>query len=297
MDQHFANAATRVLQRGTAVVATGNAATAVVDRWQLLDAGVDTNWDALRASCAPGLVFEDRQGFARLRGDRELMIASLRERAASGSRIERRLLGTAGERVAVLRMLWSGGPADGRFEIEYVTVIEVDESGLLTAAILFGADEARGAQREAWARWAAIDPTVAAMTTALGEVIDGWNARDPERLRAIFAEHLVVQDHRRTGAGRSEGREAYLQSVIALWELAPESRFEAGWCWLAIAPHAGVYTARRFGTLPDGGAFESDFLVVATVEDGRSTRVEIFEIDAADAALARFAALDPVDGC
>ena len=135
------------------------------------------------------------------------------------------------------------------------------------------------------------------MTTALGEVIDGWNARDAERLRAVFAEDLVAEDHRRTGTGRSEGREAYLQSVIALWELAPESRFEAGWGWLAIAPHAGAYTARRSGTLPDGGEFESDFLVVATVEGGRSTRVEIFEIDAADAALARFAALDPADGC
>ena len=161
-----------------AAIATGNAATAAFDRWQLIDAGNDPDWDALRASCAPGLVFEDRQGFARLAGDREMMIASLRERAASGARPERRLLGTAGERVAIVRMLWSGGPAEGRFEIEYISVTEVDESGLLTACILFGADDARAAQREAWARWAAIDPTVAAMTTALGEVIDSWNAGD-----------------------------------------------------------------------------------------------------------------------
>ena len=61
------------------------------------------------------------------------MIASLRERAASATQVESRLLGTAGERIAVLRMLWSGGPADGRFEIEYITVIEVDAAGLLTA--------------------------------------------------------------------------------------------------------------------------------------------------------------------
>ncbi len=222
-----------------------------------------------------------------------MMIASLRERAASGARPERRLLGTAGERIAIVRMLWSGGPAEGRFEIEYISVTEVDESGLLTACILFGADAARAAQREAWARWAAIDPTVAAMTTALGEVIDSWNAADAERLRAAFAEDLVVEDHRRTGTGRSEGREAYMRSVVALWELAPESRFDAGWHWLAIAPHAGVYTARRSGTLPDGGPFESDFLTVGTVKGGRSTRVEIFEIDAVDAALARFAELRP----
>ena len=29
------------------------------------------------------------------------------------------------------------------------------------AIILFGADDARAAQREAWARWAAIDPAAA----------------------------------------------------------------------------------------------------------------------------------------
>ena len=126
-----------------AAIATGNAATAVVDRWQLLDAGRDIDWEALRASCAPGLVFEDRQGFARLSGDRELMIASLRERAAGATRVERRLLGTAGERVAILGMLWSGGPPAGRFEIEYLAVTEVDESGLLTASILFAPDDAR----------------------------------------------------------------------------------------------------------------------------------------------------------
>jgi hypothetical protein len=39
----------------------------LADRWQLFDAGVETDWDELRASCAPEIVFEDRQGFAHVR--------------------------------------------------------------------------------------------------------------------------------------------------------------------------------------------------------------------------------------
>jgi hypothetical protein len=67
-------------------------------------------------------------------------------------------------------MLWSGGPSDGRFEIEYLSVVEVDEAGLVTAIVLFGADDARAAQREAWARWAAIDPAAGAVMAPLREL-------------------------------------------------------------------------------------------------------------------------------
>jgi ketosteroid isomerase-like protein len=276
-----------------AAIATGNAATAVVDRWDLLDAGANTDWDALRATCAPGMVFEDRRWFARLSGDRELMIAALRERAGSGARVAHRLTGTAGDRVAVLRMLWSGGPADGRFEIEHIAMMEADESGLLTAAVIFGADDPRGAQREAWARWAAIEPAAAAVTTAIGAQVDVFNAHDRFAYRAVFAEDLVVEDHRRAGMGRIDGADAYVQSLVALWELAPASRVDAGRFWPACDRHGAITDVRRTGTVPDGGEFESDYLTLYTVAHGRVTRIELFEIADLAAALARFAELRP----
>jgi len=64
--------------------------------------------------------------------------------------------------------------------------------------------------------------------------------------------------------------------------------------WLAIAPHGGVSVCRRSGTLPGGGEFVSDFLVVNIVERGVATRLELFEVDAAEAALARFDELSRV---
>jgi hypothetical protein len=252
------------------------------------------DWNAVRAACSSRFTWEDRRPIVGMSGDVELMIASARERLASGAHHERReVIGTAGDRVAVSRILWAGGPADGRFQVEFLAVNEIDADGLCTALIFFDPEDPRVAQREAWARWAVIDPTAAELTDSLGETIDAWNAEDPERLRATFAENLVVEDHRWTGTGRSEGREAYLRTVMALWELAPGTRFEAGWTWLARAPHGGVCVGQRSGTLPDGGEFVTDFLVVSVVERGLTTRAEIFEVEAADAALARFAELHP----
>jgi hypothetical protein len=270
-----------------------NAAARSMERfWAALDA---SDFDAGRTLFAPGFVWEDRRPLFRLSGDVELMLASAKERLATGARLEcRSIVGTAGDRVAVARALWAGGPPGGRFEVEILGVQEVDETGLGTALIFFDPDDARAAQREAWARWAAIDPTVADITARIGELADAWNAKDLERMRAGLSEDLVVEDRRWTGTGRSEGREAYLRSVIALWELAPESRLDSGLFWLAIAPHGGVSVCRRSGTLPGGGEFVSDFLVVNIVERGVATRLELFEVDAAEAALARFDELSRV---
>ena len=65
------------------------------------------------------------------------MIASLRERIATGAHYEKRPVGTAGDRVAIERMLWSGGPSDGRFEIEYFAVSEADEDLLIPLGISY----------------------------------------------------------------------------------------------------------------------------------------------------------------
>jgi hypothetical protein len=127
--------------------------------WAVFDSG---DFDAARALCAPSFKWDDRRPLVGLSGDIELMIASARERLASGARHQRReILGTAGDRIAIGRVLWAGGPADGRFEVEFLTVHEVDEVGLCTAMIFLDPGDLRAAQREAWKRWAAIDPATA----------------------------------------------------------------------------------------------------------------------------------------
>ena len=274
-----------------AAFAAGHPATAVLDRWRLSTPGVDADWAAIRASLAPGLVFEDRQGFARLAGDGELMIASLRERMASGARVVHRVEGTAGARVAIARMLWSGGPRDGRFEIEYLGVTEVDAAGLVTATILFAAADGRAARREAWARWVASEPALAATVALVGAADDAFNAHDRGRLLALFAGELVVEDHRRTGMGRIEGAAAYADSLAVLWELSPDTRVELAGFWLAADAGGGLFTMRRTGNVAGGGPFESDYLMLLRHARGGLTRMELYELDQREAALASWAAL------
>jgi len=259
-----------------------------MEHWRAsFDTGFATgDWEPMRALCAPDLFFDDRRRLALLSGDRELMIASARERAAMGARPELRLVGTAGDRIALERLLWSGGPRDRRFEVEYLGVVEVDAKGLLTAIILLDPDDARGAQREAWSRWAAIDPSSAPVTTALGEMIDKFNAGG--FVGGSLANEFVVEDHRHAGMGRLVGAEAYAESIAALRDLAPDSTIESGWHWLALERHGAITVMRRIGTLREGGAYEVEHLFLLTVARGRVTRLEFFELDAADAAIARF---------
>jgi ketosteroid isomerase-like protein len=281
-----------------AAIAKPNRATASMERsWVAFDTldldAANEALEAARATFAPDFVWEDRRPVVGLSGGLDLMIASARERLASGARHERRtIIATVGERIAIARVLWAGGPADGRFEVEFLVVHEVDEAGLCTALIFFEPDDPRAAQREAWARWAAIDPAVAPWVELLDELTDAWNAHDVARFRTSLGDDFVLEDHRLAGLGRIEGADAYMDSFTALWELAPDQRVEFGQ-WHAVAPHGVVLALRRAGTLESGGAFENEYAWLALASNGRVTHVETFEIEALDAALARFEELRP----
>ena len=264
-------------------------ATRACDRWETHLAAGDV--DALRAHYNPDYRSDDRRRLFRLSSDLSGAIATDRFCIEGGWRPHRTVLATAGDRLVLQHIVWTTGEAGANSEVVALALDEVDSDGRLVRTVSFDPDDMRAAWSEMWARWGAIDPTVVPVTTTLAEVIDSWNAKDPERLRAVFAEDLVVEDRRRAGIGRIDGRDAYVESVTALWALAPESLLEGGRYWLAMGPHGAVYATRRVGMVPDGGAFESDYFVLSMASGGCTTRLEFFEIDAADAALARFAEL------
>lgn len=269
-----------------------NAALRALTRWtRNYDRAFETgDWDDLRGGCHPDLVFDDRRRLALLDGGVDLMVASARERGTAGARPSWNPLAVYGERLAVVRLLWSGGPPDGRFEIEYHCVTECDHDGLVTAFLLFDTDDARATQLAALSRWAAVDPEVAAEVTApVWQAGDSFNEKDSAKWRAAFADNLVVEDRRHAGMGRLEGADAYTESVEALWALAPATEAESGWRWLAFDRQGAITIIHRRGTMPDGGgAFESEYLYLYLVAGGRITYVELFEMDALDLALARF---------
>jgi hypothetical protein len=99
---------------------------------------------------------------------------------------------------------------------------------------------------------------------------------------------MVVEDRRRTGVGRLDGREAYMNSLMVVIELAPDSRLEMRHFWLAFAPGSSLFTVRHASKAVQGGEFENEYLALGVFEGGRTTRLEFFEVNAVDAALARF---------
>src|SRR5207249_4189273 len=127
-------------------------------------------------------------------------------------------------------------------------------------------DDRRAAFREAHARWFAID-SLPVMKLGF-ELLEATDDHDPDRMRAVVADDLVVHDHRLAGIGQIEGVDAYLESIAALWELAPDIQHETPW-HLAAERYGGVSVVRTFGTLSGGGPFERLILVVGIVAGGR----------------------------
>jgi hypothetical protein len=124
-----------------------NAATRARDRLQ--EAFDARDWDAFGPLCAPGLVYDDRRRFIRLTGDRDMFVAAARWLASQGFSSSRRLLATAGDRLALEHIRWFAGTPDAPdAQVETLHLTEVDPEARLVAVIVFDPDDRRGASAE-----------------------------------------------------------------------------------------------------------------------------------------------------
>jgi hypothetical protein len=114
-------------------------------------------------------------------------------------------------------------------------------------------------------------------------------------MRALLPDDVYLDDHRRTGVGRLDGADAYLASIAAMYQLSHDLRTETLYI-VSVAAHGAVYVARWSGTNTEGGEFDAVYVCVGLQRDGRPAGLEIFEIDALDAALARFEECHPARG-
>src|SRR5262249_12003590 len=157
------------------------------------------------------------------------------------------------------------------FEVEFLAAAEVDEAGKVTGYVAFDVDDWRAAEREARARWFAPDARAAAVARPDAEFMEAANAHDRTRTRAPFAADIGVDDQRHAGMGVIEGADAFVDSFVALWDLAPDIQIEPP-VRLALERYGCVQAVRTFGTLRDGGgAFERLFVSLSIVSSGRIT--------------------------
>jgi hypothetical protein len=79
--------------------------------------------------------------------------------------------------------------------------------------------------------------------------------------------------------------------MAALFELSPDVTVGQPLHYLEVGPHGFLTVARTFGTLFQGGEFETVLIYLASDRGDRILGAEVFELEDVDAARARFAAL------
>jgi class 3 adenylate cyclase len=269
-----------------------NAATRAMDRFAECVGARD--WAGLEALHAPTFVYEDRRPGLRDSGDRSKLLASVRIVASAGVRASSTLLATAGERLALLRSLFTGGEGPTPFETEVLQVVEVDEEGRFVAAVSFEAGERRAASRELLERYFRGEGA-RRIPEAGVELVRALNDHDLQRLRAALPDDFVFHDHRRTGVGRIGNADAYVASIAAMLEQSPDMTTDTLY-HVAVGEHASLTVGRMFGSLHHGGEFEIPFVRLNLYRDGRQVGTELFELEDLELARARFEALRPAAG-
>jgi DnaJ-domain-containing protein 1 len=250
-----------------------NAATRAGERW--LECVAAEDWECLRTLCAPTFVLDDRRGLMHLTGDCEMAVANNQVVAELGGRASTTVLATSGDRLALTHVRWTVGDEAAVSEVEILNVTEVDAEGRAVANIVFDPDARRAASAELLAR----DPHSDAVKRAMSD-------HDLDRLRAALPDDFVANDHRRTGFGQL-GRDDYVDSLAALFGEAPDVIIETLYT-VAAEKHGSLITVRMFGTLVDGGAFESVMVRLASFRGERIVGQELFEPEDLAAARARF---------
>jgi class 3 adenylate cyclase/ketosteroid isomerase-like protein len=247
------------------------------------------DWAAYEALCSPTLEFDDRRKAALTTGGRDMLMASVRLIGEARARKERTVLATAGDRLALEHVRWVGAEDRVPFEAEALSLTEVDTEGRIIAVVSFDPDDRRAANLELvdrLARGSGRD------VSALLEWRRGMLSGDLERIRAALPDDFVYHDHRRSGPGRLETLDAYVAWVGSLFRQSPDAINEHMY-EVAAGRHAMVSVSHAFGTLPEGGAFESVFVNLIHLERGRPVGVEVFELENLDVARARFEELRP----
>jgi ketosteroid isomerase-like protein len=207
-------------------------------------------------------------------------------RFVHGGAVERELIGTAGERVALERVLWTGEPDEGPVEREHVRLIEVDAEGRMRASIRFDPDDRAAAFAEAQARFVAGEAAEIGGQAPIAAYFGAFTRHDWETMRSCLAEDAVLWDRRKPGILGTLDRDQWVESMRVAGDLALDLDVEIVRV-LAWNRHGRAHLARMFGTR-DGGAFENPIVGVMFVDCDRIQRYELFDVADADRALARF---------
>ncbi len=251
---------------------------------RLNDAFMARDWNTMATLVADDTSTDDRRPIVGLglRRGRDAAVGDWRAIADVGVKdITATVIATRGERLALSRYGFVGhDQRPEAYRTEVLGIVEIDGDQRMSACVMLDLSDIDTAFAELDARYAAGDAAPHAHTWELATKI--FAAMNRSRLPAA-SPNWVVNDHRRLPMIQEASRDAYLSAAIevpqsAVYIEAVHKLSDAG----AVLSWQGDWTT------PDGFDAQWRGISVTIFEDDLIDRVEIFDEDDLDAALATF---------
>jgi hypothetical protein len=260
-----------------------NAATQADNRLNTLF--TDRRWDEIGKLFADNIRLEDRRrGLRNESNDRATAVAAVRAIADSGTKsLTPDVLAIRGKRLALVHTVHQGRDTrPDAFHTETLTITEVNADGLLVATVAFDPGDIGAAFEELDARYLAGEAApYARVWQSVMDTLGEANRHEP----GPIISGLTYVDHRRVSFGSQDFRRA----VEELWALVPDARYRVT-AVHALDAHGTVASLVIQGTDSHGNELQWP-RVVSLVPD--EPRMEVYEEDDVNAALARFEELRP----
>jgi len=245
----------------------------------------DRRWDEIAALLADDIQVEERRrGIRRESSDRAKEMEEIRVIADLGVKsMTSETLAIRGERLVLSRTRFSGrDQRPDAFHTELFRVAEMDDDERLAAVVTFDLDDFEAAFEELDARYLAGE--AAPYTRSWQILMDGIGELNRHE-RGPTLEGLSYADHRRIPFAPGD----YGRAIEDLWALVPDAHYRATAVHVLDA-RGTVFTLAFQGTDTRGNELQWTRTCSWVFDEGR---VEVYEDDDLDAALAKFDELHP----
>ncbi len=245
------------------------------------------DWDAMAEILADNFSQDDRRRVvgAGVRHGRDAQIADMRAIANLGTKyLTSSVLATRGERLVLVhhRLSFRDQGPEG-FLTDVLVIGEINADGQIVAAVSFDLDDTDAALAEMDTRYLAGEAAPYARVWQLGmQTIGELNRHEPGPMIG----RLVYADHRRIPFASGED---FRRGAEELWTLVPDARYRTK-AVHALDCHGSVATLVIEGTDAHGSELQWGRIILFGSEE---PRVEVYEEEDVDAALARFEELRP----
>jgi hypothetical protein len=196
-----------------------------------------------------------------------------------------------GNRLGLTRERWRDtGEAERPITVESLTLTEVTDDELAQYTVVFDPNDINGANAELTARWIALGEVAHPEVIEAGNrLVEITNRHDWDALAEANVDATHVNHRQLPAAGDTIAD--HMTSTRMMASLIPDVWVEVA----SVLTHSATGAVTQMvvkGTSSDGVAIEVPVVTLAVLNDARLTRVEIFDPDQRELALARFEELN-----